>query len=96
MEGLLQQASTSFAEESAKIVPVMWKIPFHLTYGHFGNSNRKFWSNGTRPLLLSAEKSFRISAVVLTRTLTIFVGHGIMAHIPWQLSQSNSLNCIIQ
>ena len=32
----------------------------------------------------------------ITRTLTIFVGYGIMAHIPWPLSQSNSLNCIIQ
>ena len=28
------------------------------------------------PLFLSAEKSFRILAVVLMHTLTIFVGHG--------------------
>ena len=48
------------------------------------------------PLFLSADKSFRISVVVMTRTLTIFVGHGIMAHIPWPLSQSNSFNYIIQ
>ena len=27
-----------------------WKIPFHSTYENFGNSNRDFWSNGTRPL----------------------------------------------
>ena len=32
------------------------------------------------PLFLFAEESFRIPAVVLTRTLTILVGHGIMAH----------------
>ena len=27
---------------------------------------------------------------------SLFLGHGIMAHIPWPLSQSNPWNCIIQ
>ena len=26
---------------------------------------------------------------------SLFLGHGIMAHIAWPLSQSNPLNCII-
>ena len=28
--------------------------------------------------------------------IKLFVGHGIMAHIPWPLSQSKRWNCIIQ
>ena len=32
----------------------------------------------------------------LTRTLTIYGDHGIMAHVPWWLSQSKRSNCIIQ
>ena len=35
--------------ELNKIGPAWWKIPFHSTHEHFGNSNRNFWSNGTRP-----------------------------------------------
>ena len=38
-----------FKQEWNEIGPAWWKIPFHLTYKNFGNSNRKFWSNGTRP-----------------------------------------------
>ena len=35
--------------ELNEIGPAKWKIPFHSTYENFGKSNRKFWSNGTRP-----------------------------------------------
>ena len=41
------------------------------------------------------EKSLNLADLVifsfsLTRTLPIFVGHGIMARMPWPLNQSNS------
>ena len=36
-----------------KIGPAKWKIPFHSTYENLGKSNRKFWSNGTRPKSVS-------------------------------------------
>ena len=36
-----------------EIDPAWWKIPFHLAYENFANSNQNFWSNGTHPVLYS-------------------------------------------
>ena len=33
-----------------EIGPAKWKIPFNSTYENFGKSNRKFCSNGARPV----------------------------------------------
>ena len=52
--------------------------------------------SGIIVLLKNPSKLWKTRPQKFTCTLSIFVGHGIMAHVPWLLSQSNSLNCIIQ
>ena len=62
-----------------EIGPAKWKIPFHSTYENFGKSNRKFWSNGTRPLppphfgcdIIQPSSSSRNIGVVFDSTMSM-------------------------
>ena len=44
-----KSAILNLGGKCARVGMERWKITFHFTYGHFGNSNWKFWSNGARP-----------------------------------------------
>ena len=65
-------------------------------YNHFLSNKRKcncFIKNGHEKSLNPSD--FVIFSSPSDDTLTIFVRHGIMAHIPWPLNQSKLWNCVI-
>ena len=62
-------------------------------YNHLISDKRE-WNNSQEILLDLAD--FAMQELPESVKWFLFLRHGIMAHIPWPLSQSNSWNCIIQ